>query len=392
MSGASARLALFYAAIFTGVGFHMPYWPVFLSSRGLDPTQIGWLMALTFLARIVSNTTMGAVVDRRGDRRRPLIALGIGATAGMSLFAVADGFWAMAAITLGAMGCWSAMMPLGDNLTMITAHRHGLDYGRIRLWGSLAFIGAASLGGQVMGLLPPETFLWLVVGSLLLTTLSCLPLPDVEAGAEAGQPKPPLSQLLTNGPFLLFLAAAALNQISHQIYYGFATLEWRAAGLSGGLIGGLWAEGVVAEILLFAFSGLVVRRLGPTRLLLLAGLGGVVRWTVLGITSEPAALLAVNWLHALTFGCSHLGAMHFIQQAVPTSLSARAQGLYSSVAIGLAMGVTMPASGWLYETLGRQAFLGMTLMSAACVLLVLLLARRWSGGALGLQQTPGQTG
>ena len=50
--------------------------------------------------------------------------------------------------------------------------------------------------------------------------------------------------------FWVFVISAALLQASHQLYYGFGTLYWRGLGFSDTVIGGLWAEGVVAEILL----------------------------------------------------------------------------------------------------------------------------------------------
>jgi PPP family 3-phenylpropionic acid transporter len=39
---------------------------------------------------------------------------------------------------------------------------------------------------------------------------------------------------------------------SHAFYYAFGTLHWQAQGLGAGLIGALWATGVVAEIALFS--------------------------------------------------------------------------------------------------------------------------------------------
>ena len=98
--------------------------------------------------------------------------------------------------------------------------------------------------------------------------------------------------------FVIFLIAVGLVQASHAAYYGFATIHWRAAGLSDDVIGALWAEGVLAEIVLFAFSGAVVRRLGPVRLLLLGAAAGIVRWAIIGSTTDLVAVAGVQWLHS----------------------------------------------------------------------------------------------
>ena len=89
---------------------------------------------------------------------------------------------------------------------------------------------------------------------------------------------------------------------------------------------------------------------------------------MLGLTTDVPMLAAAQVLHAATFGCAHLGAMHFIQRAVPAGLSARAQGLYAAVAMGVAPGLMSPLTGRLYEALGGHAFLVMAGFSALMAL------------------------
>lgn len=378
----SLRLSLFYASIFSAVGIHLPFWPVWLKAQGLTAGQIGLLLAVTFFTKIITNPIVGAVVDRRGDRRQPMILLSAGGVLSFMLFALADGFWGILAVTILAGGFFAAMMPVGENLTMLVAARDGLDYGRIRLWGSITFILAASLGGWLIADRPPELILWLVSLGLALTWLACLSVPDVRPPGPPPDKPQPVSVLLTSPLFLLFLLTASLVQVSHMIYYGFATLHWQAAGLPGWIIGLLWAEGVIAEILLFAFSNHVLRRLGPCRLLMLAGISGVVRWSVLALTTDPLALAAVQWLHGGTFGAMHLGAMHFINRAAPPGLSARAQALHSSVTLGIASGLGMLMAGPLYGGLGAWSFLTMSALAGAGALTAALLRRRWRGGTI----------
>ncbi|TAN73706.1 MAG: 3-phenylpropionate MFS transporter, partial [Magnetospirillum sp.] len=126
----------------------------------------------------------------------------------------------------------------------------------------------------------------------------------------------------------------------------------------------------------------VVARFGPAWLLLAAGLGGTLRWAILGISADMAWVAATQILHAATFGCAHLGAMHFILRSVPHSLSARAQGVYAAIAFGLAPGLMMPLSGYLYEHLGGGSFLAMAGLSATSATLAWRLIRRWNGGRL----------
>jgi PPP family 3-phenylpropionic acid transporter len=217
--------------------------------------------------------------------------------------------------------------------------------------------------------------LFLCLGALGLTVLAALALPGRRDPPRKAARSSPFA-LLRNRRFLLFLGAASLLQASHAAYYGFSALHWQAAGLSEVTIGWLWAEGVIAEVLLFAFSGAVLARTGPAALLTLAAGAGMLRWTVLAASTDLSFLIAVQALHGLTFGAAHLGAMHFVARAAPPGLTATAQSLYSAVSGGIAMGLAMLLAGALYEAAAGRAFLAMAVLSAGGLVLALLLQRR----------------
>lgn len=370
------RLSLFYASLFSIIGVQMPFWPLYLSSKGLDAAEIGQILAAAYGVKVCTNPLIGHVVDRRGERRRPLLVLAVTGTIATALFAPAQGFAMIALVTLFSAAAISSMMPLGDSLTMMSAASHRLDYGRIRLWGSLSFILTANLAGWTLVDAPRPWILWSCVAFQALTIAAVWHLPDIRAARPASAKPPPLSGLFKGGTFALFLAVCSLTQVSHMIYYGFATLHWQAAGLSGGVIGGLWAEGVAAEVILFACGAVLVKRFGPALLICSAGLGGVLRWTVLGLTTDPVWLASVQFLHAFTFAANHLGAMHFINRFAPSGLSARAQAIYASVANGIVPGLAMLAAGRLYGGYGGQAFFVMTVFSLLGTLLAVPLLRR----------------
>jgi PPP family 3-phenylpropionic acid transporter len=369
------RLSLFYIAIFAVFGVQLPYWPLYLSFRGLTPTEIGQVLAGGCLVRLLSNPLAGHLADRWGAPRRPIVALAVVCLVVTALFPLGSGFTGLLVLTLVSAAAFAALLPLADSLTMQTVASERADYGRIRLWGSLSFIAVAGLAGVVLVDAPPPAVLWSAVATLVLTVGAGLTLPTAATGRSAG-PTPPLRPLLADPAFLLFLGATSLTQGSHMIYYGFATLHWQQAGLAGGAIGALWAEGVVAEVVLFAFGTRLIRWTGPRVLLSLAAGAAVLRWTVLAGTTAFLPLALVQPLHALTFAAGHLGAMHFIQRTAPPGLSARAQALYSSLTSGLASGVAMLFAGRLYEAFAGNAFLVMSALAAAGLALSLLLLRR----------------
>jgi PPP family 3-phenylpropionic acid transporter len=376
---ASLRLGSYYAALFVAVGIHIPFWPLWLQDQGLSAPEIGLVAAAGYLTRILASPVIGHLADHGGERRLLMVRLALAAAAIWLVFPLISGFTAILILSVIAIFPFAGLIPLGDTLAMMVVHRHGLDYGRARLWGSLAFIAAATLLGKGLEVWPIGILPWLMSAALLLTAATCRTLPDIKVPRHEGKP-PSLRPLLGHPLFLLFLGTAALNQMAHTVYYAFATIHWKAAGLSDMVIGLLWSEGVVAEIILFAVSNRVVARFGPAALLLAAALAGTIRWLVLGSTASLPLVAMAQLLHAATFGCAHLGAIHFISRAVPQSLSARTQGIFAAFAIGLAPGLITPFSGKLYESLDGGSFLAMAALSALSAVLAWALMRRWKDG------------
>lgn len=371
-SGDAVRLAFFFAAFFAVVGIQLPFWPVWLAANGLGSTEIGLLLALSIAAKVVANPLFAHLADRRGERRRPMVVLAVAALASFALFGWVEGFWPILLVSVLFFMVWPSIMPLGESLTMITVHRQGLDYGRIRLWGSLSFIALAVIAGRVLVDNPPAVIYWMVLAAVAVAVVACALVPGARPERNA-TPRAPILLILRNRRFVLFLFAAALIQGSHAVYYAFGTLHWQAAGYSDDLIGALWALGVIAEIVLFAFGNHVVRRLGPERLLILGGVAAAIRWAITGATDGLPVLVCVQALHAFTFGASHLGAIHFVARTVAPSMSATAQSLYSAAVMGLGLGLMLLISGELYGRFGGGAYHAMAAAGLLGAMLALTL-------------------
>jgi PPP family 3-phenylpropionic acid transporter len=218
--------------------------------------------------------------------------------------------------------------------------------------------------------------LMLVLAASVLLLIACIGMPLPLGLAPVRRLRwSSLGRFALSRRFLIFVLSAAALQSSHQLYYGFGTLIWRQYGLSDSVIGVLWAEGVVAEIVLFWYSAALVARVGPLGLMMLGGAAGLVRWILMGIVPGLAAAAVLQLLHAATFGASHLGAMHFLSRNVPPDAAASAQSLYSALSAGFGSGLVMLAAGTLYTAWGGGAYVAMALLSGLGLIGALWLRR-----------------
>ena len=130
------------------------------------------------------------------------------------------------------------------------------------------------------------------------------------------------------------------------------------------------------------FSGRLLARLGVCGMIGLALGCGMVRWLGMAFTTELWALVLLQALHAGSFAACHLGAMAFIQRALPASGVALGQSVYYAIGTGMAQAVIYQIAGVLYGEFGQRAFLGMFVVSTIGMAALVALTRAWKGNVL----------
>jgi PPP family 3-phenylpropionic acid transporter len=232
------------------------------------------------------------------------------------------------------------------------------------LWGSVAFIVANMAGGLVLGTWGAGALVWALTAALAATAVAAWRIPSVADSGDVAARRFVGFGLWRSGAFVATIVGASLIQASHAALYGFATLQWTGKGIDGTAIGLLWALGVVAEIALFAVSARVVARVGAANMILIGGIGAVVRWTAMGFDPPLLLLPALQLFHALSFGATHLGAMDMLSQLAHRRGGATAQGDFAAVQGGT-FALAMGASGGLVAAFGSAAYFAMAAIAAA---------------------------
>ncbi len=270
------------------------------------------------------------------------------------------------------------LQPVMDSITLSGVRRFGHDYGQIRLWGSVIFIFVNIGGGWLLGAYGTQA----VMLAMIVTAFAGFAFSPITP--RLGRPRKPANlnqlagattwQLMANRRFMLVTAGCGIIQATHAMLYGFGSIYWETAGFSGNVIGMFWAIGVAAEVALFQFSRQVFRKVSPMQLVMIGGFASLVRWTLFPLEPGLAGFVVLQALHGLSFGATHLGLMHFYNDAVPEERmgSAQAAGFVTGA---LAMGGFGLLSGPLYEAFGVNAFLAMALAGGTGFALLLLAGR-----------------
>jgi MFS transporter, PPP family, 3-phenylpropionic acid transporter len=151
-------------------------------------------------------------------------------------------------------------------------------------------------------------------------------------------------------------------------------LDWSRKGFDGTTIGALWALGVVAEVVLFWFSGRLPATFGPMTMIGIGAASAVLRWTVMAFDPPALLLPALQVLHGLSFGATHLGTMQYLARVAPEGGRATAQGDVATV-MGLGGAGALWVSGLLYGGYGSLAYAAMAMAALAGGLVIVFAAR-----------------
>jgi PPP family 3-phenylpropionic acid transporter len=367
------RLALFYGTLFGLGGAYLPFFPVWLKAVGIDAAWIGIITAVPSVTRF----TMLPVVTGSSERHQSLRAVMI-----VTAFATALGFAIVGTqhqpllvfLAFAVTACvWTPMVPLTDGYALRGVARYGLDYGPLRLWGSAAFIAGALACGLLVDLIAARHLIWVIAGVAGLGAIASLGLrpldrPNTAPAAVAGA-----TALLREPAFLAIILASALIQGSHAAYYSFASITWQASGLGGLTIAGLWALGVLAEIVVFALSPRFTWP--PAVLVTIGALAAVARWLITAQEPSAAVLAGVQLAHGLTFGLTQLGTMGLLIRYVPGYAMVRGQG-YLAACGGIVASSASIVSGAVYARHGQGVYYVMAAMALSGAIVIWLARHR----------------
>ncbi|VTZ51438.1 MFS transporter [Methylocella tundrae] len=369
----AVQLSIIAALLFLPLGLHLPYFPVWLSARGLSDAEIAAALATPMVLRVIATPLIAAFADRRGIGVA-LAACAVSLFAGYCGLRFATGFGPIfigALIVAVAMGSLPA---LADALTLTEIRRAEVSarapiaYGHIRVWTSIGVLAMMLSSGRIVEAFPGDRIIVALaglslfsVGVAVFAALRMNPT-HVYAPGEGGR-------LTADGARLRLaivgIAAAALIQSSHAEVYSFATIHWRESGLSPDLISAAWAMGVASESILFVIAARYFKSDRSAITFLLIGAGGaVLRWTAMSFDPGPGLVIALQAMHGLSFGATTCGSVLLLGSLASSSHRARMQG-WLAAASSLSLAAATFVCGRLTGLFGERAYLAMAALAGA---------------------------
>jgi PPP family 3-phenylpropionic acid transporter len=346
-------LAAQYFLYFGVMGMHLPFFNLYCYQLGFSGWQIGTISAARSVVLIVFGMAWSILADRFQSRRTIYILCNFVSAALWGFFLLTTNFYWMLSITIIYGIFYAPLISFLEAFAMDLLGRDKKRYGRMRAWGSLAFITVVLVLGRVIDLYSIDIILSLILAGSWVQALVCLGFPRKPSSAglnfSAG-----LKRLLSMRA-VLFFACAFLMLVSHGAYYAFFSIHLNKLGFDNFFIGLCWAVAVGAEIVAMIFSERIFRRFDYETVLLFSFGVAVLRWAGLWSIQSAAGIMMLQITHAVTYGTFHMASILHIDALAPAETKTIGQAANNAVTYGLGLMVGFFISGALYERVGSPA-------------------------------------
>ena len=349
------------------------YLPVLLSGLGYSATMIGILQGIFEAAGLVFPIFVSSKVDRKGNYGTVMVFLGVLMAAVLPPLVLFNNFWVTALVlALFAVG-FKGAVPVADALVSRVLGDDRVNYGKVRVLGSIGFV-CITLLFQFTPLVNPDSAssiaFWMGLPALLFA-LSVLVIPgllrvwprqdhaeassnatagessgvavEASAGISASKTADGSSPLPASPDAGKKGALSVLSQFPFPFWAGIGLIFLGYLGMTPSQrffslyvreylhlesYAGLWALSAAAEVPLMFLSGWFIRRYGTERILLVSLAAIAVRNLVYAAFPSFGGAVAGQLFHAICFGLFHPAAVVFVTERAPKRLMVVGMTLY----------------------------------------------------------------
>ncbi len=337
-----------YFLYFGVMGIFLPYFNLYCFHLGFDGFQIGLLSAIRSMSMSFFPILWSMAADRFQIRRGIFILCTFSASIIWTAYLFTADFRMILTISILYGVFYSPMISFMEAFTMDILGKEKSSYGKVRAWGTIAFVIISGGMGKLIDLYSVHlTVVMVLAGSLVQAVLSPA-VPRISGNSRKyGNP----DFLLKVRP-LVFLFCAFLMLVSHGTYYGFFSIHLETLGYSKTFIGLAWALASAVEVGVMMNSARIFKRFAIEDVVLFSFGAAVLRWFILSKAHSPWLILASQGLHAITYGTFHIATILNMDRMSPDESKTLGQSVNNAITYGLGMTAGFFLSAYLYEKTG----------------------------------------
>jgi MFS transporter, PPP family, 3-phenylpropionic acid transporter len=379
------RGSLYFIAFWGSLGSIVGFFGVRWTELGILPAQLGLLAIFGPIAGFTLAPFISRIADARGTHRQIIAGslFFMGLTLSLGVF-VHD-FTGALILSIATAIVASPLGSVGDGLIARMASNNNLQFGQMRLWGSLSFAIASAIFGMVYsktGYLPMFLICGLGLMAMIPLALGLEPSKDKEITLETQQIPLPLepSKPIFDGSLIVILLVNLLIGLGLGFtgpYYGV-----RVGQLGGDAtqIGFFFAIVAISELPTMLFEKRIAKRLGDAGSLLLAGVSYTLAHLSYTLAPNATWMTFSACFQGLAFGLFFIGSVRMVD-ARAGALISTLQSWRNAMLGGVAPLVGAGVGGWVAGQYGVQGVFALTTAMMLISSIVIFITRKQLSGS-----------
>lgn len=339
----SLFLSAYYFFYFALVGVYVIFMPKVVLELGYSAIEVGIVYAAAPFMRFLLPFIFRHFVTL--TFKVYLFALFLTFIGTLLILGTVDDFWLYLTANLLFGASMGISLPYVETIALASLSKN--HYGKVRLWGSLGFMGIALWLGKILQdpyealyYLSTMAFLTLIFGAILVRYDT------------VDHPTAQDNSSFSLSRYWAFWLSVFLMQVGFGGFYNFFTIYETAHGISLEMTSWMWSFGVICEIIMLYFQGPLLQR-NLLNILKFATLVAAGRWMLLYLYPDSITLtFASQSLHAISFALYHTAAITYVFSLY--TQKKLAQQFFLGIAFGLGGSVGALLSGKIY---GEYLFL-----------------------------------
>lgn len=373
---------LLYFVLFASGNGVAAFRNVFLEDVGLSGSQMGIIGAVLVASGMAAQPIWGVAADRYGRTKAALTIGALGSGIAALLYPagmyVATPFLLFVVASVVFSSFRSPIHPLANAMVLSA----GIDYGRVRAFGSIAFgVGILALGWLIERLGTPLIFYVYVIGMVaFVLTLRGLETPQADITPDIRREG---LALVANPSFLLLLAVAVLIGAASAAGGSFFSVYMRAIDAGDTMTGAAWLVRTVAEAVIFVgAAGVGLSHRGQ---LSIGAAAYTLSFLAYALTGLLPVVFGVQIIHGVAIALFGLASVNLAHRLAPEGLASTSQAVVAAIGLGSGRIVGQLAGGRLVDLVGVQ---DLYYFVAACTLLAGVVSLGFHLSTFGVAPEP----
>ena len=369
-------IGLFYLFYFALIGIYIIFLPKILKELGFSGIEVGEIFSIAPMMRFL----LPFIFRRFGglNAKSYKTALFLMALASVLFLLFLDSFWGLLFVNMVYGASMGVVLPFVDTIALKLISKE--NYGKVRLWGSIGFMGIALWLGRVLE--TPTEAIYYLIATALATTFSGFFIINFDTEESKSQKS---DDKLLLSKYWAWWLSVILFQISFGGFYNFFTIYETNFGVSLEMTTYLWSFGVICEIVMLYFQGSLLKKFSLLTLIEVSIFSAFFRWIVLWLYPDSLILAFFSQsLHALNFALYYTASIAYVYTLY--SQKKLAQQFFLGVGFGLGGSIGAVVAGWVWEYQPKYLFLSQALLVLLAYTLIVIHHKRvkkLQGGSFG---------